>query len=127
MKRPYNQAYFPPIPVLQACFSCELTGLYTDDVLCLVDTGADTSVAPVYLLEQIGAAVDGFGRLHGQWGGTRQVSFYLVDVTVEGVTFSGILVAGDKEGHDVLLGRDVLNRMRLLFDGLGLELELVSY
>ena len=46
---------------------------------------------------------------------------------VEEISFPGILVVGDEAGNEVILGRDVLNRLRLLLDGLKLQSEIVGY
>lgn len=46
---------------------------------------------------------------------------------VEEISFPGILVVGDETGDEVILGRDVLNRLRLLLDGLKLQSEIVGY
>jgi hypothetical protein len=42
---------------------------------------------------------------------------YLVDVRIGDVALPGVYVVGDDIGHEVILGRDVLNRLRLLLDG----------
>jgi hypothetical protein len=79
------------------------------------------------LLDLIEASVDGFGRVRGQWGGVRRVNFYVVDVIVENIALPGILAAGDDVGNEVILGRDVLNRLSLLLDGLHAKIEIVAY
>lgn len=127
MKRPYNPSYYPPAPTLQIRFAIAETGLSTDDVLGIVDTGADATIVPIHYLEQIEAAVEGYGRVRGHWGSATSVNLYAVDVAVEEIVFPGILVVGDEEGDEVILGRDVLNRMRLLLDGLQLQSEVVGY
>jgi predicted aspartyl protease len=127
MRGPYSHSFLPPAPILQVRFDLQETGLYTDDVLGLVDTGADTTVVPVHLLDLIEASVDGFGRVRGPWSGVRRVNFYVVDVIVENITLPGILAAGDDVGNEVILGRDVLNRLSLLLDGLHAKIEIVAY
>ena len=51
------------------------------------------------------------------WGERRRVILYLVDIRVGSLTLPGLEVVGDDLGNEILLGRDVLNRLRLLLDG----------
>jgi hypothetical protein len=43
---------------------------------------------------------------------------YLVDLEIEQRTLPGIWVVGDELGKELILGRNVLNRLRLELDGL---------
>lgn len=52
---------------------------------------------------------------------------YLVDVEVDGVNLPGLWVIGDDATDEVLLGRDVLNRLQILLDGLNQQAEIVGY
>ncbi len=55
--------------------------------------------------------------MRSQWGERRRVYLYLVDLQLETLTLPGIYVVGDDQGDEVVLGRDVLNRLRVLLDG----------
>ena len=103
------------------------SGLSTDNIPGLVDTGADATIVPIQYLDQIEAAVEGYGRVRGQWGEATSINLYAVDVVVEEIVFPGLIIVGDEVGNEVILGRDVLNRMRLLLDGLKLQSEIVGY
>ncbi len=46
-------------------------------------------------------------------------SLVRIDIRLNGVTLPGISVIGDERGSEVILGRDVLNRLRLFLDGPG--------
>jgi len=127
MKRSYNHEYYPPAPFLQVRFGVADAGLYTEDLLGIVDTGADATIVPLEHLDQIEAAVEGFSKISSHWGQSVEVNLYAVDVVVEEIILPGILVVGDETGDEVILGRDVLNRLRLLLDGLKLESEIVGY
>jgi predicted aspartyl protease len=127
MKRTYNRTYYPPAPTLQVRVAIADTGLSSESVSGIVDTGADATIVPIQYLDQIEAAVEGFGTVRGHWGDSTSINLHAVDVVVEEIVFPGILVVGDEEGDEVILGRDVLNRMRLLLDGLKLQSEVVGY
>ena len=55
--------------------------------------------------------------MRSQWGERRVVYLYLVDLQIDATTFPGIYVVGDELGQESVLGRNVLNRLRLLLDG----------
>ncbi|MCZ7672315.1 MAG: hypothetical protein M5U34_36940 [Chloroflexi bacterium] len=42
---------------------------------------------------------------------------YLIDVQIGEITLPGIEVVGDELSTEIVLGRDVLNRLRVLLDG----------
>ena len=74
MKRTYNHTYYPPAPTLQVRFAIADTGLYTDNVLGIVDTGADATIVPIQYLDQIEAAVEGFSSVRGHWGESTDIN-----------------------------------------------------
>jgi hypothetical protein len=55
--------------------------------------------------------------MRSQWGERRQVLLYLVDVLIGEITLPDIEVIGDELSDEIILGRDVLNRLRILLDG----------
>lgn len=126
VKQPYNQNYFPPIPVLQVRFSTPEWELHTAPLEAIIDTGADGTLVPIEYLREIEASVEGQGVLRSQWGEHRVVNLYLVDVEVEGLTLPGIWVVGDELGDEIILGRNVLNRLQLLLDGLATTTEVLN-
>ncbi len=112
---PYNTMYDPPAPI------CDIT-LETVEgarvtLAALIDTGADATLIPIPHLLGIGARRVFEMGLRSQWGERRIVYLYLVDVYISGVTLPGVYVVGDDRGDEVILGRDVLNRLRVTLDG----------
>lgn len=127
MRRAYNRTYKPPVPVLQIRLWSLEPELSTAPLEIMVDTGSDGTIVPTRLLQAIEARPEGFANLISLWGGSKQVRSYRVDVEVEGINFPGIWVVGDDSGEEIVLRRDVLNRMRLVLDGLSLQIEIVGY
>jgi len=127
MKRDYSQSYFPPAPLLQVRFGKPEDMRFTGSVEGIVDTGADITIAPIQLMREIGATIGSLQTIRSQWGEARTVKLYLADVEVEGINFPGIWVVGDERGKEVVLGRNLLNRMRILLNGLSEKIEIVSY
>ncbi|MEJ2557908.1 MAG: hypothetical protein P8186_17110 [Anaerolineae bacterium] len=92
-------------------------GLTVGPLSVLVDTGSDATFVPVEHLSRINAVetVEMWARSY--WGERRHVLLYLVDIRVGHLMLPGIEVVSDDLGNDILLGRDVLNRLRVLLDG----------
>ena len=113
---PYDGAHDPAAPVCQVTLSVPSTGQRAT-MMAMIDTGADASIVPISYLRQIAARRVFEANLRSQWGERRRVYLYLVDIHLETLTLPGLYVVGDDQGDEVILGRDVLNRLRLLLDG----------
>jgi hypothetical protein len=72
---------------------------------------------PIDVVRQLRAGVVTLKTLRGYTGGRRSVRTYLVDVEVGPFTLPGIEIVGDEAADEILLGRDVLNKLRVLLDG----------
>jgi hypothetical protein len=82
-----------------------------------LDTGADATLIPLSFLQQLGSRRALEVGLRSQWGERRDVFLHLVDVQIGEIMLPGVYVVGDDLGNEVVLGRDVINRLRLLLDG----------
>jgi predicted aspartyl protease len=83
----------------------------------LIDTGSDGTLVPLALLENVLAPVLTETRIRSHWGEWRAVQLLLVDIAREGLTLPGMLVVGDETGGEIVLGRNVQNRLHLALDG----------
>jgi len=54
--------------------------------------------------------------MRSQWGERRSVFLYVVDLKIGKLTLPGVYVVGDELGDETVLGRNVLNELRLLLD-----------
>lgn len=113
---PYDTSYSPAIPV------CETTLIVTSSGLrltlsAIIDTGADATIIPVSQLRKIGARRAHEARLRSQWGEPRRVYLYVVDMKIGDFDLPGIYVVGDDRGNECVLGRNVINRLKMLLDG----------
>ena len=79
--------------------------------------GTDGTIVPVRYLQEIGARRVFETGLRSQWGERRSVFLYLVNLQVGELSLPSVYVVGDDLGDDFILGRDVLNELRLLLDG----------
>src|SRR5205823_120539 len=103
---------------------CAATGHTVDGLPAQVDTAADRAVIPGGLVARLGLVpldelpVAGFG------GQVLLVPTYLLELAIRSLPPQPVEVLAHAEEPFVLLGRDVLNRHRLLLDGPGLALEI---
>lgn len=112
---PYNKTYYPPAPVYEIALETPEGKKVT--VSAMIDTGADATLVPVHYLRDIGARRVFEVGLRSQWGEKRVVFLHLVDIHINEITLPGIYVVGDDIGNEVVLGRDILNRLHLTLDG----------
>ncbi len=117
MKFPYDSNYQPPFPTVEIRLRNERRGLATPVIRGLVDTGADASLVPIAHLRQIRAPAVMDKRLRSHWGEWRAVQLFVVELELGERRFSNLLVVGDDQGEETVLGRTILNKLRLILDG----------
>ena len=118
----YDSALFnPPAPLAKVTLRHPSSGAAVSDVPMLLDTGADVSLLPQSYVERLGIGVDG-GESYELMGFNGSVSVARaveVDLLFLRRAFKGRFLLIDQEWG--LIGRDVLNHVSLLFDGLDLK------
>jgi predicted aspartyl protease len=82
-----------------------------------VDTGADASLIPIRYIRRLSILAVGHKFLRSQWGERRSVKIYRVDIGIAGVRLPAIEVTADNRGDEVIVGRNILNLLRLRLDG----------
>ena len=115
---PYDTGYDPALPVCDIIMSAESTGRRLQ-LTAVIDTGADGTIVPIRYLQEIGARRVFETGLRSQWGERRTAFLYLVHLQIGALNLPSIYVVGDDRGDEFILGRDVLNQLRLLLDGPG--------
>jgi len=117
MRYPYTTGYQPPFPVIRVVLHNNEEGLNTLTEDALLDTGSDGSIVPIVYLRQILAPALTDTRIRSHWGEWRSVQLFVVDLELDGLILPGVFVVGDEQGDEIVLGRNVLNKLRLLLDG----------
>jgi predicted aspartyl protease len=117
MSQAYSRGVQPPAPALSIRLRCEATDQSIGPLLALVDTGADATIVPLQHLLEIGAEESAPGWLRGVIGERLPVKLYFVDIRLGDVTIPGLRVIGHPQAEDILLGRDMLNKLALFLDG----------
>jgi hypothetical protein len=120
----YNRQVEPPAPFVYVSLRCPETGKAVDNLPAQVDTAADRTVIPGSLVDRLDLVPLDELRVAGLGGQTFVSTTYRIELTLRELSPQTVEVIAHPEEPFVLLGRDVLNRHRLLLDGPGLALEI---
>jgi hypothetical protein len=94
------------------------------DLPAQLDTAADRTVLPANLVRALGLLQLGSILTAGLGNLARLRPSYLVEVRIHNLTAHTIEAVSDPNEAWILLGRDVLNNHRIVFDGPQLTLEI---
>lgn len=108
----------PAFPVLPVTIFQVEGSAHTATMFAMLDTGSDTTLVPHRLLTAIHAEKLYNTHISSLWGDTRSATVFVVDIELAGMRIPAVEVVADKYSSEVLLGRNVLNRLILLLDGL---------
>lgn len=117
MKGPYDRSYVPPAPRLTIRLAVPDEAFSETVLSALVDTGADVTIVPTRFVEPLDLQADNRKILRSPWGERRPVNVYLLDVGIGDIRLPLMEIVADDRGNEVILGRNVLNRLRLVLDG----------
>ena len=117
MKYPYDTTYEPPLPGAPVVLRNSEEGLRTEQVQALFGTGSDGSLVPIAFLAEILAPPMADTHIRSHWGEWRAAQLFAVDIELGNLRLPGAFVVGDEQGKEIVLGRNVLNKLRLLLDG----------
>ena len=115
---PYNSSEFdPPAPVARITLRNPIKETLFQDVLMLLDTGADITLIPRYAAQHIAISTSESQNyeLVGFDGSTSSAQAVQAEVIFSGHIFRGQFLLIDQEWG--IIGRNILNAMPLLFDG----------
>ncbi|MDL1912568.1 hypothetical protein FBQ81_18055 [Chloroflexi bacterium CFX6] len=116
---PYSKAYSPAAPVLPVNIAVPTETPAGESLMALVDTGADGTFIPTSILEALDAPILYMTNVRSHFGeNLYRVPVHKVDIILFGAyRLPGIEVVADDRGEQVILGRDVLNALKLQLDG----------
>ncbi|MBE2201534.1 MAG: retroviral-like aspartic protease family protein [Anaerolinea sp.] len=117
MKFKYSHNYYPAAPIVDVTFITAAEHERIGPLPAMVDSGADGTIVPLHYLDEIQAPPTVEMVMRSQWGERRHVLLYLVDVRIGDVTLPGIEVVGDDLSDEIVIGRDVLNHLRVVLNG----------
>jgi hypothetical protein len=115
MATPHNKNYHPSFPTLPVTLQTDQEQL--GPFPALLDSGADGTLVPLALLVQMEAPEGGDVTLRTHFGDTQHLKRFLIALKVADFVLPGVYVIADTVGDDIILGRDVLNKLPLFLDG----------
>ncbi len=119
MKTPYSRDYYPPAPVLPVSLAAIDESPRLGPHLSLVDSGSDGTFAPIALLEELDLPISYMTGVRSHLGErVQRVAVHRVDLIVDGIRLPNMEVVSDDWGDQIILGRNVLNRLLIVMDGL---------
>ena len=107
----------PPAPVAYVTLRNPATGVLLSDVPMLIDTGADVTVLPSTAVEQLGVASEENSEFEVQAfdGEIKRLKLAKLELFIVGKKFAGEYLLADRPIG--ILGRNILNNIRILLDG----------
>lgn len=117
----YDESFVPPAPVAIVTLRKIETGERIKEIPMLLDTGSDITLLPYSSLKSldIKPVQDESFKLQGFDGSQTSAEVFYLQVIFLGKRFTGkYCVIEDEIG---IIGRDILNRVSILFDGLNLS------
>jgi predicted aspartyl protease len=114
----YDRGLEPPAPVVPV----RISGPDGEDALVttmLVDTGADCTLVSVALARRLGLPRIDVVTVSGVGGARKQASVHAAVVELGKLR---LLIRAVAFAEEAILGRDVLNQIRVVLDGPGLEI-----
>lgn len=120
----YTNQLNPPAPFVNVSVICPTTGSRVANMPAQVDSAADRTVLPGQVVESLALVEDGRAFFQGFAGELVELPIFLVEMQLHDFPPLVLRAAlGEREPH-ILLGRDFLNRFRLVLDGPELALEI---
>ena len=122
MRLAYDEAYDPPAPVvpLRVADPAGRTGVLLPG---LIDSGADCTLIPAAVARSLWLPRVGQLDIVGVGGGGGSAPAHAARLEIAGVSVLARLVA---YGDEVIVGRDLLNRIVVLLDGPRLRVRLFA-
>ncbi len=112
-----SKNYDPPAPVAYVTLRNPQNGSVIPNIPLLIDTGADATLLPLSAVKKLGVEIEVDSEFEVQVfdGETKLLRVARLDLLVFNKTFKGEYLLIDRpEG---ILGRNILNHIRLLLDG----------
>lgn len=114
----------PPAPFVNVTLQNPISGAELRNVPAQLDIAADRTLLPDSLVQTLNLPQIGAIPIGGVGGLTQTMPSYPVRVAIHDLPAQTIEAVAHPNEAWVLLGRDVLNALRLLLDGPGLVLEI---
>ena len=116
----YDTQHNPAMPVVAVAVANTDAEAVEQTVLALIDSGADGSMFPQQLLQQIEAEYVRTVTMRGVVGIKVPVDVFVVRLRIGAIVLPGVRVIADSQNQEPILGRNVLNQLLVSLNGPGL-------
>jgi hypothetical protein len=120
----YLSQLHPPAPFVYLTVRNPADGTEQRDLAAQLDSAADRTLVPEALVESLDLPRIGTILIGGVGGVTHSMPSYLIEVKIHDLAPIPVEVVANPGESWVLLGRDVLNRYRIVLDGPQLTFEI---
>jgi len=114
---PYSSAKSPPIPILTLDLHSPDGTQSLLGLTGILDTAADRTLVPLPIIEQLKLRPIAQVRARGFGTAAFTIDVYRIRLAVTGVVDVVVDVLGHSTEPQILVGRDILNQLRVTFDG----------
>jgi predicted aspartyl protease len=113
----YDNSHDPALPVITVRLSTTEGGnTKTRKFNAIIDSGADGTLIPLTDLQILGVPIARKARLRGITGNSIWVNVYVVALNIGPIPLAGVRVIASPS-DEAILGRNVLNQLRITLDG----------
>ena len=122
----YSSDYLPACPICEIYLGPVGEEPTLGPLNAILDTGSDMAIIPIEYLNQIGAKRLSQRRARSVWGDFRPVELYAVSFRMDNLRFKALRVLADDVSDEIIVGRFVLNRLKIVLDGPAGMLEIMQ-
>jgi predicted aspartyl protease len=120
----YNPTYVPAAPFAELIVHHEDDAVEPITIIAQIDTGADATMLPISVLEQVEALFESTRVAYDFSGQRHLTNLYAVSVTFAGQPFYLSVIAQENVAEGII-GRDILNHFVITLNGLANVTEVV--
>lgn len=121
---PYDGSRNPPFPVVELTISRPDGVGPVESVRLLADSGADQTLLPDGIAQRLGLVPEDTVAVGGFSGSWVYLDEYEAHLSLGGLPAVSVRVLGGSPGFHSVVGRDVLNRFKIILDGPNQTLEI---
>ncbi len=115
----YDQInYDPAAPVVEISITNPHIPGLSQNLVALVDSGADGTMLPITALESIKAKFLETRRMRGITGHAIKVDSYLITIQIGPFSIFGIEAIALEQDSEAIIGRETINQLKVTLDGL---------
>lgn len=113
----YSRDHHPPAPVLDIHLSAPDSYNWHGPFPAQLDSGADVTIIPMLFIANLRVPAIDEITLISQWRDRHVMRLFQVDIQLADLLLPAVDVVSDRWSNEILLGRNVLNRLDLRLEG----------